>query len=126
MVKAKDIIPSAIDGFLIAGAFILLGIGVAALNGVLALSIEIWTIIAMAIILPLIGLKMRKITLQTIVGLGLSVAIVGIIAIFVPAAAFLFAPFTTSISSIVGLIAVVMQLGVSMVLADIVKSKIKM
>ena len=126
MVTAKDLVPSAIDGFLIAGAFILLGTAVAFINSAFALSIEIWTIIAMAVILPLIGLKMRKVTLQTIVGLGLSVAIVGIIAIFVPAAAFLFAPFTTSISSIVGLIAVVMQLGAAMVIADMAKKAIKM
>jgi hypothetical protein len=124
MVEAKDIIPSAIEGALIAGAFIVLGMLTAFLNGAFALSIEIWTIVTMAILLPLIGLKMRKVTLQTIIGLGLSVAIIGIIALFIPEAAFLFAPFTTSISSIVGLIAVVMQLGAAMVIADIVKKAV--
>lgn len=126
MVKAKDIIPSAIDGALIAGAFILLGMLVAFLNGFVTLSAPIWTIITMAVILPLVGLKMRKITLQTIIGLGLSVAIVGIIAAFIPEAAFLFAPFTTSIGTLVGLIAVVMQLSTAMVLADMAKKALKM
>lgn len=125
MVKIKDLIPSAIDGALIAGAFIVIGMVVVFLNGLVTLSVPIWTIITMAIVLPLVGLKMRKITLQTIIGLGLSVAIVGIIAAFVPQTAFLFEPFTTPIGNLVGLIAVVMQLGAAMVLADIVKAKIK-
>ena len=125
MVQTKDILPAAIDGVLIAAAFIVLGLIVAFLNGLLALSVPIWTIIATVIILPLVGISSKQMNMNTLLGLGLSVAIVGIIAIIIPAASFLFTPFQTGISSVLDLIAVLLHLGAAIAITGMAKKQLK-
>lgn len=118
MVGAKEILPATVSGVLIALVFIALGLLVNFLEGLFSISVPIWTIIATVIILPLVGVKAKMLTMNKLLGLGLSVAIIGIIAMFVPAAQFLFDPFTTGVTNIVGLIAVLLHLSAAMVLAD--------
>lgn len=125
--KINDLAPMTINGFLIAGPFIALSMIVAFLNGIIAFPMPIWTIIATAIVLPLAIPKLKiKPSMDTLLGAGLSIAIVGIIAAFVPALVFLYEPFTASVTGIIGLVAVIMHMLAAVALAGIVKAKIKM
>ena len=123
---AKDLIPSIVDGIVIAVAFIALGTVVAFLDGVIALSVPIWTVLATAIVLPLVGLKMVKLDFKTLIGTGFSIALIGIIATIVPALAFLYQPFTASVTGAIGLIALLAHLAAAIGLANVIKAKVKM
>lgn len=121
----KTLTANTVNGLVIAGAFVVLSILVNILNGIIAFGVPIWTIIAAVIVLPLAGITTKILSMQNLLGMALSVAIVGIIAAFIPAAQFLFAPFTASITGLVGLIAVLLHLGAAVSLREKVKQMAK-
>lgn len=127
MVSMNQVIQSIIAGGFTAISFIVLGMIVGALNGIIDLGVATWTILAILVVLPIIGIKASAFRLPDLLtNIGFTAAIALVIAGLFPQANFLAAPFEASVGgTVVGLIAVLLHLAGSVALGNRIRSAVK-
>jgi len=114
-----------IGAVILAGVYLGLGLLVNTINGFVALSVPIWTLATALIVLPYVGIKVAKrMRITMLADMGLAIVIIGVLAVIVPAASFLYTPFTTSAEGAVGFFALLAHLAMAAVITELIVKEI--
>ena len=127
MVNVDQVISSSISGAFTAGAFIVLGLVVGVLNGIIGFGVATWTILAILLLLSAAGIKLKVFRLpELLVSLGFTGAILSILVFLVPALSPVLAPFEASLgSNVIEFIAILLHLSGAVTLGGMVRQRLK-
>jgi len=117
-----------LNGLALALGFLIVGIVYGITSGILSfVDTATASIIVSLVALPLIGIRAEIFSLPNfIIRIGWGAAVLGVVAAFVPAVQPLLAPFTAGFSSVIGFVAILLQLGVAATLGDKMLKAVKL